>query len=156
MINWKFNTFDELSGKAVYEMLQLRNEVFVLEQNCPYQDADGKDFEAVHVLGYDENGILVAYCRILKPGLAYATASIGRVVNSPSVRGTGTGRELMRQAVDYATVTLGLRIITISAQSHLQKFYEEFGFKRTPKREYLEDDIPHREMELNVFKKYNL
>ena len=150
-MNWVIKSFVELTSTEVYEILQLRNEVFVVEQNCPYQDADGKDFQGIHVLGQNDFNQLVAYCRILPIGLAYShSASIGRVVNSSLVRGTGAGKKLMETAIHYAIKELKYPLITISAQSHLQRFYEELGFKRTDKKEYLEDDIPHREMELRA------
>ena len=150
-LTFAFKQFSQLSNEALYELLQLRVEVFVLEQECAYQDLDGKDLypETVHVLGYDSNsGKLMAYCRILAQGVSYAhTPSIGRVITALEVRGSGAGKELMQAAVAYAHQSLGYTWITISAQSHLQRFYEGFGFKRTLKREYLEDNIPHREME---------
>lgn len=149
-ITFEFLKFKELSNVQLYELLKLRIEVFVVEQNCPYQDLDGKDLkeDTIHVLGYDQDKELVAYCRILAPGVSYShSASIGRVITSGKVRGKGVGKELMKQSVLYSEVKLNYRLLTISAQSHLQAFYEEIGFRRTPKKEYLEDNIPHREME---------
>jgi len=152
-LKFEFRKFEALDQHTLYEMLQLRVEVFVLEQNCPYQDLDGKDTypETIHVLGYDEiSGKLVAYCRILEKGVSYThSPSIGRVITAITVRGTGAGKKLMQTALTFAEHTLGFNKITISAQSHLQRFYEGLGFKRTSKREYLEDNIPHREMEWN-------
>ena len=97
-LNWKYNSFNELGLAELYAILQLRNEVFVVEQNCVYQDADNKDALSYHLSGWDGNG-LVAYCRILPPGISYAEASIGRVVSSPAYRNTGYGRELMKEAI---------------------------------------------------------
>ncbi|MBX7182798.1 MAG: GNAT family N-acetyltransferase [Bacteroidia bacterium] len=150
LTTFEFLKFNDLSNTQLYELLKLRIEVFVVEQNCPYQDLDGKDLkeDTVHVLGYDEEGELVAYCRILAPGVSYPhAASIGRVITSAKGRGKGVGRELMKQAVQYSESIKRYTLLTISAQSHLQAFYEEIGFRRTAKKEYLEDNIPHREME---------
>jgi ElaA protein len=150
-MEWSFKAFKELDNRELYGLLQLRNAVFVLEQNCPYQDADEKDFVAIHVLGFTSEQNLGAYCRILPIGSAYShSASIGRVVTASQCRGTGVGKVLMGKAIAYACENLGYKEITISAQSHLQRFYEGFGFKRTPKKEYLEDNIPHREMVLKL------
>ena len=150
LTTFEFLKFNDLSNNQLYELLKLRIEVFVVEQNCPYQDLDGKDLkeDTVHVLGYDEEGELVAYCRILAPGVSYShSASIGRVITSAKGRGKGVGRELMKKAVQYSESVKLYPLLTISAQSHLQAFYEEIGFRRTAKKEYLEDNIPHREME---------
>lgn len=148
-INWSYKTFDQLQPGELYEIIQLRIEVFVVEQQCNYQDLDGKDAASVHVMGKDSSGKLVAYCRIVPPGISYAdTASIGRVITAPSHRGQGLGRPLMLKALEIASTQLGYHTFTISAQSHLQAFYESVGFRRTTQKEYLEDDIPHREMML--------
>ncbi|TAF49203.1 MAG: GNAT family N-acetyltransferase [Sphingobacteriia bacterium] len=141
-------SFGELSTPALYAILQLRNEVFVVEQNCVFQDADNKDQGAYHLTYEDKNnGQVLAYCRLLPPGLAYAEMSIGRVVNSPSARGTGVGKTLMNQAIAECRRLFGPGPIRIGAQSYLLGFYGSLGF--VPEGpEYLEDGIPHTEMVL--------
>lgn len=123
----------------------LRQEVFVVEQNCPYLDADGKDKQSWHLLGYDENKKLAAYARIVFPGVSYKEVAIGRVITSQDHRRTGAGKELMREALKAIETLYGKVPVRISAQTYLVKFYSEFGFVSTGK-EYLEDDIPHTEM----------
>ena len=138
--------FDELSLRQLYDVMVLRQEVFVVEQRCPYQDADGKDLRAWHVLGFEDEGSLVAYARILPCGVSYPDhASIGRVVSSPDRRRTGSGRQLMAATLDHLARLLPDDPVKISAQSYLQRFYESFGF-RVVGDEYLEDDIPHLPM----------
>ncbi len=126
----------------------LRQEVFVVEQNCPYLDADGKDQHSWHLLGYDENMKLAAYARIVFPGVSYHEVAIGRVVSSQTHRRTGAGKELMRESLKAIEKIYGKVPVRISAQTYLVKFYSEFGFVSTGK-EYLEDDIPHTEMMLS-------
>jgi ElaA protein len=143
---WRCLTFDGLSGKLLYEILRLRQEVFVVEQTCPYLDCDRNDYRAHHVVGFNDAHEVMAYARILPLGLAYPDAvSIGRVVTSPSVRGKGYGRTLMEQSLRQAENITGNAPLKISAQSHLTRFYESLGFASTGK-EYLEDGIPHTEM----------
>lgn len=144
-ITWKIKAFDELTSRELYEIFQLRLEVFSVEQDVAYQDADGKDVECYHLYGYTEQGLLCAYARILPAGVAYEEVSIGRVVSSPKVRGTGAGRELFTQAMNFVKQKYGSVPIRISAQSYLIKFYSTFGFE-TVGEEYLEDDLPHTEM----------
>jgi len=138
--------FDELSSRQLYDVMVLRQEVFVVEQRCPYQDADGKDLQGWHVLGTAADGSPVAYARILPRGVSYPDhASIGRVVTSPSERRNGTGRQLMAATLDHLARLLPNDPVKISAQSYLQAFYESFGF-RVAGDGYLEDDIPHLPM----------
>ncbi len=144
-ITWKIKSLEELTSKEMYEIFQLRLEVFSVEQNVAYQDADGKDFKCFHLSGYDANGLLIAYARILPAGVAYDEISIGRVVTSPKARGTGAGRELVKKGLQYITQQYGIVPVRISAQSYLIKFYSDFGFK-TVGEEYLEDSLPHTEM----------
>ena len=144
MIQFKIKPFLELSTNELYAMLQLRSEVFVVEQNCVYQDIDGKDQKAIHVLGYSE-GILVAYSRLFKPKDYFEYASIGRVIVKASHRDKKLGHELMRVSIDAITTLFQETKITISAQLYLQKFYESHGFVVVGES-YLEDDIPHIEM----------
>ncbi len=142
-IDFKCLTFDELTTRQLYQLMVLRQEVFVVEQDCPYLDADGKDQAAWHVLGYDQQENLVAYARLLPKGVSYKKyASIGRVVNSERVRGKGMGRKLMQQCLAEMQKLCPGDDIKISAQVYLIKFYESLGF-RTVGSEYLEDDIPH-------------
>ena len=144
MIQFKIKPFLELSTNELYAMLQLRSEVFVVEQNCVYQDIDGKDQKAIHVLGYSE-GVLVAYSRLFKPKDYFEYASIGRVIVKASHRDQKLGHELMRVSIDAITTLFQETKITISAQLYLQKFYESHGFVVVGES-YLEDDIPHIEM----------
>ena len=143
-INWALIKFDDLTALELYKIMQLRNEVFVVEQNCVYQDADNKDLQGFHFLGWD-NDKLVAYTRLLPPGLAFEEPSIGRVVTSPSVRKSGIGRELMIQSIDRIQKIYGELPIKIGAQLYLQKFYTSLGFVQTSDI-YLEDNIEHIEM----------
>lgn len=126
--------------------MALRQEVFVVEQNCPYLDADGKDPDSWHLMGRDASGKLVCYTRLLPEGLSYPEyISIGRVVSSPAARGTGAGKTLMRRSIDLCRQLFGNQPIKIGAQSYLLQFYEGFGFRSTGE-EYLEDGIPHTKM----------
>jgi ElaA protein len=140
-IQWKLKSFDELTPHELYAILQLRNEVFVVEQACVFQDADDKDQASFHLTGYNQNK-LVAYTRLVPAGIAYDEPSIGRVITSPSVRGTGAGKELMRVSIDKTYELFGIHPIKIGAQLYLKKFYEGFGFQQVGDP-YLEDGIPH-------------
>ena len=134
--------FDQLSINELYEILALRAEVFVVEQNCPYQDLDGKDKKAIHVLGMQNNNI-VAYARILENGMVYKNYSaIGRIVTHNSIRGKGYGDQLVRSAIEATKSSFPSTPIKISAQAHLEKFYNGLGFIFTGEA-YLEDNIPH-------------
>jgi ElaA protein len=144
-ITWTWARLDDLSPRDVYDLLALRNEVFGLEQNCVYQDADGLDTSAWHLLGRDANGTLAAYLRVVDKGLKFAEISIGRVITKASHRGTGLGKILMREGMQRCAHLLDDQAIRISAQAHLEAFYNAFGFVRTSEN-YLEDGIPHIEM----------
>lgn len=146
-LNWVFKKFDELMPAELYAIMQLRNEVFVVEQDCVYQDADNKDQRSWHLAGWNQE-ILAAYTRIIPPGVAYKEASIGRVVSSPKYRGTGTGRELMKMSISKAFDQFKCSEIKIGAQVYLTKFYQSLGFIPCSP-EYLEDGIPHIEMLLH-------
>jgi len=131
----------------LYEAMVLRQEVFVVEQNCPYQDADRLDQHSWHLLGWSDKNPqqLLAYLRVVEKELKYSEISIGRVVTHPSTRGTGAGRELMATAINCIEKHLDRQAIRISAQEYLLSFYGSFGF--VPVSDiYLEDDIPHVEM----------
>ena len=145
-MNWICKYFEELSLKELYEIGRLRQEVFVLEQNCPYVDFDGKDYFCYHLMGMDDLGKLVAYSRIVPKGFSYDDyISIGRVITSGLVRKSGLGRILMQESISACEKLFGKSDIKISAQTYLLKFYQSLDFESTGK-EYLEDDIPHTEM----------
>jgi ElaA protein len=141
---WTLKPFNELTAKELYNILQLRNEVFIVEQNCPYQDLDNKDLRAWHLMGM-QDGNLLAYSRLLAPGISYSESSIGRIVSSPSARKKGIGKKLMLESIDQIRNLFQTDTIRIGAQLYLQKFYESFGFN-TDSDIYLEDDIPHIQM----------
>jgi ElaA protein len=148
-ITWKCQTFSELTNIELYKILQLRNEVFVVEQNCPYQDCDGKDVYAYHLTAW-ENERLVAYTRLFPKGISYENAaSIGRVVTSPSVRRQNLGRQLMKNSIEKIYLLFGKVTITIGAQLYLKSFYESFSFVQKG-GVYLEDGIEHIIMEKAV------
>ncbi|HSQ47286.1 MAG TPA: GNAT family N-acetyltransferase [Lutibacter sp.] len=134
-------SFSELSTKELYDILQLRAEVFVVEQNCVYQDIDGKDEKALHVIGF-KNDKIVAYCRIFKPGDYFEKASIGRVVVAKNERKFGYGHIIFQHSMDAVETYIKETSIKISAQLYLKKFYESHGFVQVGEG-YLEDDIPH-------------
>ena len=145
-INFTSKTFEQLSKQELYEILQLRVEVFVVEQNCPYQDLDELDFDSIHVCGYlDEE--LVAYSRLIKPGSKYPGASIGRVTTKKVIRSSGVGKALMNKSINECREQWKEESIFISAQERLKKFYQALGFIINSEP-YLEDGIPHIEMKL--------
>jgi ElaA protein len=144
-MNWLLKKFQDLLPHELYAIMQLRNEVFVVEQNCVYQDADNKDQQSYHFMGWTDNNKLVAYTRILPPGVAYTEASVGRVVTSPSARGSGIGRVLMEKSIEQVYKLFGNNPLKIGAQLYLLKFYSSFGFQQTSDI-YLEDNIEHVEM----------
>ena len=138
---WTLKPFDKLTAKELYYILQLRNEVFIVEQNCPYQDLDNKDLYAFHLMGMKENKLL-AYSRLLAPGISYSESSIGRVVSSPAARKTGIGKKLMKESILQIENVFQTDSIRIGAQLYLKNFYESFGFIQDGDP-YLEDNIPH-------------
>jgi ElaA protein len=152
-IRWQWSKFSDLSVRQLYEMIALRERVFVVEQNCVYLDCDGKDLDCWHLLGWlpasgqDGSGQdeLVGYLRTLPPGLRFAELSIGRVVVSPEYRRLGIGKLLMQTGIGRAHETFGPVPIRIAAQAHLERFYTDLGFLKDSD-EFLEDDIPHIEM----------
>lgn len=133
--------FEELDLHELYELLQLRSEVFVVEQDCVYQDIDGKDEKALHVLGY-ENNKLVAYTRIFPPGIYFKEAAIGRVVVRENARKNQYGHEILKASVEAIEKEYDTKTIKLSAQTYLTKFYESHGFQKIGEG-YLEDGIPH-------------
>lgn len=144
-MNWTVKTFEALSAAELYHILHLRSAVFVLEQNCVYQDLDYSDQQALHLMGTLE-GDLVAYTRIFAPDIKYpGKASIGRVLTASSVRRNGTGRLLMDRSIEVVYEHFGHVPIKIGAQQYLTKFYQSFGFVQSSDT-YMEDGIPHIEM----------
>jgi len=149
MIQYQFKTFESLSIQELYAIMQVRNDVFVYEQHCYYQDLDDKDQACIHVLGWNEQQKLVAYCRLLPPGLTYPTHSIGRVLVISAYRKQQLGRALMQKTLDYIVTTYGKVPLTIEAQLYLQAFYESLGFVRTS--DVFDDaGIDHVEMQLHL------
>ncbi|MEO6488896.1 MAG: GNAT family N-acetyltransferase [Ferruginibacter sp.] len=145
-LNWKFKKFEKLKPQELYDILNLRNKVFVVEQNCVYLDTDNKDQGSYHLCGWDDE-ILVAYARIIPPGIAFPEASIGRVVTDPSYRKNGLGKELMDVAIEKTLGQFTVSTIKIGAQTYLLNFYTSLGFTQSGPG-YLEDGIPHVEMVL--------
>ncbi|MDG1245939.1 MAG: GNAT family N-acetyltransferase [Polaribacter sp.] len=143
-MDFYIKSFSELNTNELYQILQLRAEVFVVEQDCVYQDLDGKDQKSLHVFGTKNNKI-IAYTRIFKPGDYFKNASIGRVVVVASERKFGFGHDVMKASILAIKNYFKEDIITISAQVYLKKFYESHGFYQVGK-DYLEDGIPHIEM----------
>ena len=143
-MNWVFKTFNQLSTEELYSILRLRAEVFIVEQNCAYQDLDNKDMKSDHLLGWDGD-MLAAYTRILPPGISFEEASIGRVVTSSCKRGAGYGRQLMEESVTRLYSLYGNVPIRIGAQLYLKDFYSSLHFKQVSDI-YLEDGIEHIEM----------
>lgn len=147
LLRWEKLFFDELNAALLYEILRLRNEVFVVEQNCVFQDADNYDQASHHLLGLYENE-LVAYARIIPPGKMYDHASIGRVVCKKPFRGKNLGKILMQEAIAYTAALHGEDDITIGAQLYLKEFYVSLGFRQCSDI-YLEDGIQHIKMDFS-------
>jgi len=148
-IHWKNTFFRDLSLDELYAIGQLRQEVFVVEQDCPYLDFDSKDQACWHLMGWQAKQ-LVGYARLVPKGISYPKdVSIGRVLTSQKIRGTGAGKLLMRKALTCCQELWPEESIRISAQDYLLKFYKNFGFEDTGKK-YLEDGIPHTEMFLDA------
>ena len=147
MAEWRLKKFEELTPHELYAILRLRNEVFVVEQNCVFQDADDKDQGCWHFMGFEGNN-LAAYTRLVPPGFIYDEISIGRVVSSPDYRRSGIGKELMQGSIKKCYELFGKLPIKIGAQFYLKKFYSSFGFEQVSEI-YLEDGIEHIYMILN-------
>jgi len=146
-MQWKTKTFDQLSLNEFHNILQLRIDVFVVEQNCPYPELDGKDKFAWHFFAVAEEDPekIIAYTRIFKPGDYYEQAAIGRVVVNPDFRGKDLGHELIRKSIEAVERLFKTKVIKIGAQTYLKNFYESHGFCQTG-NSYLEDGIPHIHM----------
>jgi ElaA protein len=149
MITWKCKYFSDLSNWELYKILQLRNEIFVVEQNCVYQDCDGKDLNAYHYMGWQDDE-LVAYSRLFENGIIYTdAASIGRVITAQSMRRQNAGRQLMHHSINEIYRLFGKVSIRVEAQFYLKNFYQSFGFIQTSEV-YLEDGIEHISMSLQL------
>jgi ElaA protein len=146
-LNWICKPFDQLTPKELYAILQLRNAVFVVEQNCVFQDADDKDQSSWHLMGWNDDQ-LAAYTRLVPAGISYGESSIGRVVICPKMRKSGLGKDLMEKSIAMIYSLWNIQPIRISAQLYLKKFYESFGFQQCSEI-YLEDNIEHLSMILH-------
>ena len=143
---WQWCRLDELTTAQLYAVLSAREAVFVLEQNCAYQELDGLDLEAMHLIAWDgESHEVAAYLRVLAPGIKYAEPAIGRVLTSQKFRNQGLGRTLVSTGLTHVEKTYPGHAVRISAQAHLEQFYRSLGFEVTSEP-YLEDGIPHVEM----------
>ncbi|AJA69287.1 GNAT family N-acetyltransferase [Myroides odoratimimus] len=143
-IHWHTKAFDELTVSELYDIMRLRTDVFVVEQNCPYPELDGKDKKCLHIYATKLDQV-VACARIVPPGLSYPEIAIGRVAVHADYRKDGYGRILMQHAIDKIEEEFGAQDIQIGAQCYLKKFYSSFGFVASSE-EYLEDGIPHVDM----------
>ncbi len=143
-MNWTIKKFKELNVEEIYKILALRNEVFIVEQECPYLDCDNKDLNSYHLF-LKKNGDIVAYLRIIEKGISYSEVSIGRVAVNKSYRGKGISRKMMLKAIEFIENNLNEYSIKIQAQAYLLNFYSSLGFKAVS-QEYLEDNIPHIDM----------
>jgi ElaA protein len=144
MLLWRLKKFEDVSPIELYKIVSLRQEVFIVEQNCPYQDADGKDLHSYHLMGFmaeDSSEKLAAYSRIVFPGISYKEVSIGRIVTAPAFRRTGIGKLLVEESIRQIEEIYGKVPIRIGAQRYLLEFYKAFGFH--PLEDYIEDGIPH-------------
>ena len=147
-MNWKTYHFDDLSAGKLYEILKLRVDVFVVEQECPYPELDGLDQESVHI-EYEENGKTLAYARLVPAGVKYGIPSIGRVIVHPEARGRGLAKELMAHSIDYILSEWQAKEIQLQGQVYLQEFYQNLGFQPVSEA-YDEDGIPHVDMKYTV------
>ena len=143
-VNWNTKKFEELIVHELHDLLRLRVDVFVVEQQCAYAEIDGRDPEAIHILGRSEGGELIAYARILPPD-EHGLPHVGRVIISPGHRGQGLARELMLHALDALSTIYGTRRSGLAAQAHLERFYGGFGYVRQGP-DYPWDGIPHVDM----------
>jgi ElaA protein len=145
-MHWHFAKFDDLSPRDIHDMYQARVAVFVLEQKCPFQDVDGADLQCWHLIGRESaSGEVLAYSRLVPPGLKYPEPSIGRVLTTANARRSGAGRELMAESIARAGKLWPGQSIRIGAQQYLERFYGSYGFVRTS-QPYDEDGIMHIEM----------
>ncbi|MBY0574807.1 MAG: GNAT family N-acetyltransferase [Undibacterium sp.] len=148
-ITWQLLTFEQLNTTQLYAILKARSAVFILEQNCPYQDIDDLDQMSLHLIAWSSDGQLAAYLRVVPPGLKYPEASLGRVITSQAARGSGIGKQLLTHGIAACREKHPQHNIRIAAQQYLEKFYQSFGFV-TVSDSYLEDGIPHIEMLISL------
>jgi len=155
-MTWMCCQFSELSSLQLYDLLQLRSAIFVVEQDCPYQDIDGLDThpETRHILHYSDSGELLAYLRILAAGVSYPDVAIGRVVTAASARGQGLGHQLLERGIHAAKLAWPNQDLYLSAQAHLQHYYQRYEFVSVT-AEYLEDGIPHVGMRWQATAEYS-
>ena len=146
-LTWKLYRFEELTAGELYEMLKLRVDVFVVEQNCPYPELDNLDQQSVHLV-YRENGKILAYSRLVPGEIKYGVPSIGRVIVSPDARGRGLAKELIRRSIDFIFTEWRPEEIRLQGQLYLKEFYQSFGFDPISDV-YDEDGIPHLDMKLD-------
>jgi ElaA protein len=150
-ITWKTKAFNDLSVNEYFEILYLRTAIFVVEQDCPYQEVDEKDRQSFHLFGKTEDGEVIAVTRILPKGISYDEISIGRVALKKEFRGQGIADELMKETLKFIEHHFGEKNIRISAQTYLLNYYNKHGFQEVGE-EYLEDNIPHMEMLKQIVK----
>ncbi len=143
-MSWKIQTYDELTTEELYKIIQLRVNVFIVEQQTCYEDLDNHDQNSIHI-SYVENGKLCAYSRILPPGEKFEMVSIGRVITSQEMRGTGLGKEMIQFALDIIEQQWPGSAVFIQAQEYLKKFYGSFGFEQVSEP-YIYDSLPHLDM----------
>ncbi|MBE6066486.1 MAG: GNAT family N-acetyltransferase [Clostridium lundense] len=143
-MNWIVKRFDELTPHDLYKILKERINVFVVEQNCPYEECDDKDLKSLH-LYLEENGHIAAYCRLLYPGVSYSEAAIGRVLIGKKYRRMGLATIMLKKAIEIIEEKMEQKCIKLSAQVYAKELYEQVGFKECSEI-YSEDGIPHVEM----------
>ncbi|MEQ8586201.1 MAG: GNAT family N-acetyltransferase [Thalassobaculaceae bacterium] len=145
---WRWHRWDQLDRDQVYAILKARVDIFVVEQECPYPEIDGKDPQAWHLLGYDghpSGGVLLAYARLFAPGDYYDEPAVGRVLTTPAARGRGLGRLLMAECHRFSEARYGTAAVRLNGQGYLLQFYESLGYTAV-RGPYDEDGIPHYEM----------
>lgn len=147
-VTWRWHRWDQLDRDQVYAILKARVDIFVVEQECPYPEIDGKDPQALHLLGYDGHpgeGVLLAYARLFAPGDYYDEPAVGRVLTTPAARGLGIGRLLMAECHRFSEATFGTAAVRLNGQGYLLQFYESLGYTAV-RGPYDEDGIPHYEL----------
>lgn len=144
-MEWKYKQFAELSAAELHEILKLRQDIFIIEQTCIYPDIDGKDKTSMHLFAVDDDNSICAYMRIIAPGLQYQEAALGRILTVQNARGTGLGKVLLEKGIETIEREFPGQSIKISAQQHLERFYQSFGFV-TSSKPYDDDGIMHIDM----------
>ena len=145
-VNWAFSTFEGLTARELYAILKLRQEIFIIEQNCIYPDIDGWDQKSYHLMGWDTDRQLATYARIIPPGVKGEEASIGRIITREDMRGSGFGKDVVRKSIAKIVQFFPNQPIKIQAQHYLERFYAEFGFKTISEKPYEWDGIDHVDM----------